>query len=184
MPPKGIHKAKAVAVRKESLKQKLVRQVRSTEGREEAIAAAKMTKEQWKKYQTEEYKKKWPKPDYMADYKSTFVRDGGEGAYRDETYALVTRWMAETRISYRPHAKAPGSKSHVRYESYASAETVGEALALGSYPVDWCWDWERGFIKAEGPFRHEPIDITQHTEGDPELTEVDKVIYRWYNKEL
>merc|ERR550532_1675589 len=103
--------------------------------------------------------------------------------YRDETYELVTRWMKETRISYRPHAKAPGSKSHLRYEEYSQARTVGEALELGTWPADWCWDYERGFIRVEGPLRDEPIDITQVTDTES-LTEVDRVIYRWYNKEL
>ena len=27
---------------------------------------------------------------------------------------IVTRWTSKTRIEYRPHAKAPGSKSHIR----------------------------------------------------------------------
>lgn len=181
MPPKGARKAKAVAVRKENLKQKLGLKVRSTEGREEAKAAAKMTKEQWKKYQTEEYKKKWPKPDYMANYKNSFVRDGGEGAYRDQTYALVTRWMAETKISYRPHAKSPGSKSHIRYETYSKATTVAQALKMGSWPLDWCYDYEHGFIKVHGPLRDEPLDSTQHNGA---LTPVDEAICAWHRKEL
>lgn len=34
----------------------------------------------WLKYQTEEYKKAWPKPSYMAEKRETvYVRDGGEG---------------------------------------------------------------------------------------------------------
>ena len=63
------------------------------------------------------------------------VRDGGDGAYQQKTYEIVTRWTAETKIAYRPHAKAPGSKSHIRYEKYARAKTVGEALKLGSLPL-------------------------------------------------
>lgn len=47
---------------------------------------------------------------------------------------LVTRWRQDTKVKCRPHAKAPGSKSHSRYEKYSKAKTVGQSLALGSYP--------------------------------------------------
>jgi len=155
-----------------------VRKPRSTAGAAEAKAAATMTTEEWKKHQAG-MTELWPAPPYMA------VAIAGRSAtnYRDETYELVTRWTEETRISYRPHAKSPGSKSHLRYEKYSQAQTVGEALKLGSWPADWCWDYERGFIKVEGPVRAEPIDIVQCTDTTS-LTEVDRVIYRWYNKEL
>ena len=37
-------------------------------------------KETWLKYQTEEYKKAWPKPDYMNEPREmVYVRDGGDG---------------------------------------------------------------------------------------------------------
>lgn len=155
---------------------------RSTEGREEAKAAAKMTKEQWSKFQTAEYKKAWPKPEYMIGAENAvLVRDGGEGAYRDATFEVVTRWMAHTKISYRPHAKAPGSKSHVRYEKYSKAKTVAQALKLGSWPLDWVFDYEHGFIKVHGPVRKEPLDISQHT---GKLDDVDLAIANWHRKEL
>merc|ERR1740129_227371 len=145
-----------------------------------------MTKEEWKKeWQTAKHQKRWPVPSYMLVKKPlVHVRDGGEGAYRDETYEIVTRWTEKTRIRYRPHAKAPGSKSHVRYEKYASATTVGEALALGSYPIDWCHDYEHGFIKVlGGSVREEPIDLSQVDDLNS-LTDVDKVIMNWYKREL
>jgi len=155
-----------------------VRKPRSKDGAAEAKAAATMTLEEWRKLQAG-MSEQWPAPGYMA----TPMPGRSHTNYRDATYELVTRWMAETRISYRPHAKSPGSKSHLRYEKYAQARTVGEALELGSFPADWCWDYERGFIKVEGPVRSEPIDIVQCTDTNA-LTEVDRVIYRWYNKEL
>ena len=44
--------------------------------------------EQWMKFQTQKYKDAWPKPDYMAEPRETvYVRDGGDGAYRQKTYA-------------------------------------------------------------------------------------------------
>ena len=40
-----------------------------------------LLQETWLKYQTDSYKKAWPKPDYMAEPRSTvYVRDGGEGS--------------------------------------------------------------------------------------------------------
>jgi len=85
---------------------------------------------------------------------------------------------------YRPHAKKPGSKSHVRYEQYSTAKNVGDALKKGSWPADWCWDLERGYIKVLGPLRDEPIDISMLPNGAPPPTEVDKAVCQWYRKEL
>mmetsp|Transcript_3541 Transcript_3541/g.7978 ORF Transcript_3541/g.7978 Transcript_3541/m.7978 type:complete len:573 (+) Transcript_3541:90-1808(+) len=153
------------------------RKTRSTEGREEAKAAAVMTSEEWKKKQVG-LDSKWPAPEYMSKSHAH-----GATCYRDETYEITTRWMAETKISYRPHAKAPGSKSHIRYEKYSKAKTVGQALKLGSWPADWCWDYERGFIKVHGPVRIEPLDSSKITNED-ETTDVDKAIWRWYLREL
>eukprot|EP00419_Tripos_fusus_P051497 CAMPEP_0172818578 /NCGR_PEP_ID=MMETSP1075-20121228/14006_1 /TAXON_ID=2916 /ORGANISM="Ceratium fusus, Strain PA161109" /LENGTH=488 /DNA_ID=CAMNT_0013658953 /DNA_START=42 /DNA_END=1505 /DNA_ORIENTATION=- len=141
--------------------------------------AATMTTDEWRTLQVG-MKELWPQPDYM---RVPHPGNKGHTSYRDETFELVTRWMDETRISYRPHAKAPGSKSHVRYEEYSRATTVGEALVLGSWPADWCWDFERGYIKAEGPFRDEPLDPSLVPEGY-ELTDVDNAVMQWYRREL
>jgi len=145
----------------------------------EAKAAATMTSDEWRRLQVG-MKEQWPQPDYMM---VPHPEKRGHTCYRDETFQLVTRWMDETRISYRPHAKAPGSKSHVRYEEYSRATTVGEALRLGTFPQDWCWDYERGYIKASGPFRDEPLDPTTVPEGY-QLTDVDNAVMQWYRKEL
>jgi len=145
----------------------------------EAKMAATMTTEEWKRLQVG-MKEKWPQPDYM---KFPHPQNKGATNYRDETFEFVSRWMDATKIFYRPHAKAPGSKSHVRYEKYSRATTVGEALALGSWPMDWCWDYERGYIKPEGPFREEPLDPTEVPE-DYQLTDVDNAVLQWYRKEL
>mmetsp|Transcript_69094 Transcript_69094/g.182519 ORF Transcript_69094/g.182519 Transcript_69094/m.182519 type:complete len:509 (-) Transcript_69094:171-1697(-) len=137
--------------------------------------ATEMTREQFVKFQ-EGMDAKWPLPGYMNGEK-------GHCHFRDETYERITRWTAETRIAYRPHAKAPGSKSHLRYEKYSSAKTVGEALRVGSYPMDWCWDYERGFIKVlGGPMREEPLDVAKEDEG--QVTDVDRTIANWYVREL
>lgn len=137
--------------------------------------ATKMTREQWLKHQ-HGMDEKWPLPEYMDGVKGTTH-------FKDETYSFITRWTANTRIHYRPHAKAPGSKSHLRYERYSLATTVGEALAFGSYPLDWCWDYERGFIKVlGGHIRDEPVDPAKLEES--QLTQVDTAIHSWYKREL
>jgi len=90
-----------------------------------------MTSAEWKALQ-KGMKDKWPQPKYITD---NLEPERSHTSYRDETYELITRWMSETKIEYRPHAKAPGTKSHVRYEKYSVAKTVGEAFELGIYPA-------------------------------------------------
>jgi len=138
---------------------------------------AKMSKETWKKLQIG-MGDKWPQPKYMAKKQE----DVSSTCYMDETYMEITRWTSDTKIQYRPHAKSPGSKSHIRYEKYSKAKTVAEALKLGSWPADWCWDYERGFIKVVGGrLRSEPIDSTEAETKN--LDEVDRVVAKWFIRE-
>jgi len=158
--------------------------VRADNGRLAAKKQATMTNEEWLTFQSDSHAAKWPKPEYMSEKREVqLIRDGGEGSYRDRTYEIVTRWCAETKIQYRPHAKRPGSKSHIRYEKYARAKTVGEALKLGSFPMDWCFDYEHGFIKVSGKVRDEPMDPSR-LQGSAQLTAVDAAIIRWFKREL
>jgi len=141
------------------------------------VQPASMSKEKWVKLQVG-MKEKWPQPTYMAEPNPR----GGHTCYRDETYMVILRWTKDTKIEYRPHAKAPGSKSHIRYESYSKAKTVGEALALKSIPQDWCWDYERGHIKVlGGRQRDEPIDPS--VTDIHSLDEVDTIISKWFIRE-
>lgn len=179
MAPKAKAASKATAGRKAATTDKRPEQIKGHGGKEEAKKLASMTSAAWKELQ-KGMKEKWPQPSYIVDDPQP---ERSHTSYRDETYELVTRWMAETKIQYRPHAKAPGSKSHVRYEKYSKAKTVGQALKLGSWPADWCWDFERGFIKVLGPVRDEPIDPVNCFDTKA-LTEVDKCIYGWSVKEL
>jgi len=148
-------------------------------GLKAARAATTMTSEQWKELQVG-MKEKWPQPAYMQ-----VAHPEGKGlcCYRDETFEVVTRFRQETKIAYRPHAKAPGSKSHVRYERYSKSKTIGQALENGSWPVDWCWDIERGYIKVIGPLREEPLDVSE-VKDTSKLTQVDMCVLQWYKKEL
>jgi len=146
-------------------------------GLKDAKKATTMTKPEWSKSQVG-MKEKWPQPEYMK-----LPWPNAPNDYRDETLELATRFRAETTIEYRPHAKSPGSKSHVRYEHYAKAKTVAKALQLGAWPVDWCWDIERGFLRVTGGLREEPLDAVEIEAGEV-LTDVDNAVMRWYRKEL
>ena len=145
-----------------------------------ARRATTMTSEEWKKLQVG-MAAKWPAPEYMKDGH----REGkGHTAYRDETFELMTRMKADTKVSYRPHAKRPGSKSHPRYEGYMKSKTAAQALHNGAWPADWCWDFERGFLQVDKKtLRSEPIDVSQVTD-DATLTDVDRAVFQWYRREL
>ena len=137
---------------------------------------AEMTIEEFRSLQ-EGMAEKWPQPSWMET-----PSEKGHTCYRDETYMTITRWTASTQIQYRPHAKAPGSKSHVRYERYSKARTVAEALKLGSWPADWCWDYERGFIRVVGgDLREEPLDSSEVDTST--LDDVGKILARWFIRE-
>merc|ERR1719329_1759777 len=110
-----------------------------------------MSREEWTKLQVG-MKEKWPQPAYMEGARGTT-------AFRNETFLLMTRMKADTKISYRPFAKAPGSKSHVRYIDYQYSKTAGASLSKGVFPADWCWDYERGFLRIDfATLRDEAID--------------------------
>lgn len=131
----------------------------------------------------ESQKENWPQPEAVVRADADGVTARSKTRYLDETYMTITRWTEDTEIQYRPHAKRPGSKSFFRYERYMQARTVGESLALGSYPADWCWDWERGFIRVVGgTTREEPLDPCK-TSGQA-LSAVDKILQAWFKREL
>jgi len=143
--------------------------------KEQVKEAATMTREEWNKHQ-KGMAAKWPPPPHMKGKTA-------KHQIQDETFAIVTCWTAETQIEYRAHAKAPGSKSHLRYEQYSKAKTVGEALGLSSYPADWCWDFEHGYLRVVGGhIRDEPADTSKMS--PEEVTAVDKHIQSWYVREL
>lgn len=158
--------------------------VKDVQGLRAAKKATSMTREQWLTLQ-KGMAEKWPAPAYMQQK----IEGKSHNCYRDETFELMSRFHAGTKITYRPHAKAPGSagtpnKSHVRYEKYMGAKTAAQALVLGAWPADWCWDFERGFIRVDkSTLREEPIDISQVTD-ESKLTDVDNAVYQWYRKEL
>jgi len=121
-----------------------------------------------------------------ALFKEKMAKEKANGTkYKVETYMVVARWTEQTKLKYGPNPKTPGSKSHPRYQKYMKAKTVGDALRLGAYPPDLLWDYERGFYKVVGgPTRNEPIDLARaQAEGVP-VTNTDKILGKWFLKEL
>mmetsp|Transcript_21300 Transcript_21300/g.49434 ORF Transcript_21300/g.49434 Transcript_21300/m.49434 type:complete len:501 (-) Transcript_21300:77-1579(-) len=170
--------AKAKAKAAQGNVPKRVRKV-DKKGLAEARKATTMTSKEWKALQVG-MPKKWPAPEYM---KTPHPEGKGHTCYRSETFEVVSRFQDSTRIAYRPHAKRPGSKSHARYESYAKAKTAAQALEMKSYPADWCWDIERGFLRVLGGLREDHIDMSQ-IQDESELTEVDRKVMGWAKKEI
>merc|ERR1719158_2381332 len=69
--------------------------------------------------------------------------------FNAESYELIARCTAQTRIRYAPNPKRPGSKSFDRYKRYEKCHTVGEALKHCK-PADLLWEYERGYLKLLG----------------------------------
>lgn len=100
--------------------------------------------------------------------------------YATDTYNVVLRWTAQTRIKYAPNPKLVGSKSHVRYAEYSQAKTVGEALKRGSYPLDLLFDHEKGHLWAVGgPVRDEPL---LPKDADDSWTDADRTLAGMHQK--
>jgi len=109
-------------------------------------------------------------------------RPGRMAPYKPESYSEVLRWLEDTQVEYVPHGKKAGTKSFDRYERYAKAKTVAEALELGSKPLDLVHDFEKKLLRrAGGPIRDKPLDLTE-LEDTTKLTKTDLVLARWgYN---
>jgi len=99
--------------------------------------------------------------------------------YKPETYEVVSKWMEETPIKYGPNTKRCPSKSYDRYDGYAKAKTVGEALALKSKPEDLLFDYEHGHLTPlGGPVREAAIDFSSIADVS-KLTKTDRVVSKW-----
>jgi len=73
-----------------------------------------------------------------------------------ESYDLISRCTAKTRVKYVPNPKTPGSKSFDRYKKYENSKTVADALKYCK-PADLLWEYERGYLKIlGGPMADKP----------------------------
>jgi len=69
--------------------------------------------------------------------------------------------------------------SYDRYLKYSQGKTVGEALALGSLPLDLVNDLEKKILKrVGGPIRDKPLNLLEETDTS-NLTKTDMIIARW-----
>lgn len=96
--------------------------------------------------------------------------------YKPETYEAVSKWMEETKIQYAPNPKS--GKSQIRYEQYAKARNVGQALKFGSKNEDLLFDYEHGHLQVIGPVREAAIDPSFITDFSS-LTKTDIVVSKW-----
>jgi len=104
--------------------------------------------------------------------------------YCDEAYNEVMTWTEKTKIAYAPNRKS--GKSFHRFGKYMKAKTVGEALTLGSYPLDLLFDYEKRLLKATGgPKRKQPPDTSAEAmskEEKKKLCRTDIVLASMYAK--
>lgn len=99
--------------------------------------------------------------------------------YAESAYNEVMTWTAETRIKYAPNRKS--GKSFDRFGKYMAAKTVGEALSLGSFPLDLLFDFEKGLLAPTGgPKRKRPPTITADNKNS--LTRTDRILSGMYAK--
>jgi len=100
--------------------------------------------------------------------------------YKVETYKEVLRWTADTKIKYGPNPKS--GKSQIRYEKYAKAKTVAQAMEFGSYPQDLFFDYEHGYITVLGGTRRkQPLDPKDEADN---WTSVDKMLAKMHRSWL
>lgn len=181
---KAIAKKIAKTIAKKIAKKR--ERVVDTKGLRAAKKATIMTKEEWARLQ-KGMAERWPAPEYM---KQAHPSNFGPMSFRAETFEIMSRMKADTKIAYRPHAKAPGSaktpnKSHARYEGYMRAKTAEVALECGAWPADWCWDYERGHLWVDTKtLRDEAVDISQLVEMLVDISPVDKAVFNWYRKQM
>lgn len=76
--------------------------------------------------------------------------------FNADSYELISKLTAKTRVRYAPNPKTPGSKSFDRYKKYQHAKTVAEALKHCK-PADLLWEYERGYLQIlGGPMAEKP----------------------------
>lgn len=96
--------------------------------------------------------------------------------YKAEIYGELCRWSGATAIEYTPNGKADKPKSAGRYNCYAVAKTMEEAISLGSRLADILYDYEKGLLRrVGGPRREQPLTEEEFRS----LTKVDRVFANW-----
>merc|ERR1712151_496916 len=98
-------------------------------------------------------------------------------AEKKSAIAKLALCTEETQICFVPNGKNESNyaKSYQRYEKYAHATTLIEALNCGAKNSDLLFDFQKGFLKlGAGPFRERPMLSKEDAK-----TRVDMMIFRW-----
>ena len=101
--------------------------------------------------------------------------------FKQSTYESVGSLTSQTLIEYVPNGKRAGTKSAERYNVYAEARTIEQALSLGSRVPDFLNDFEKGLLRPVGGVVREPgedVSVEQFTA----LSQLDKTLYNFARK--
>ena len=80
--------------------------------------------------------------------------------FKQSTYASVGCYTTNTLIEYVRNGKRAGTKSAERYNVYAEAETIEQAISLGSRVADLLNDFEKGLLRPVGRLREPGKDVS------------------------
>ena len=80
--------------------------------------------------------------------------------FKQSTYESVGSFTSQTLIEYVARGKRPGTMSAERYNVYAEAETIEQALSLGSRVADLLNDFEKGLLRPVGRLREPGKDVS------------------------
>ena len=104
------------------------------------------------------------------------VKDSGR--FKRSTYVGVGSFTSQTLIKYVPNGKKAGTKSAERYNVYAEARTVQEALSLGSRVADFLNDFEKGLLRPVGGVVRDPGEEVS-AEEFAALSKLDQTLYNF-----
>ena len=97
--------------------------------------------------------------------------------FKHTTYESVGSFTSQTLIKYVPNGKRAGTKSAERYNVYAEAKTIEQALSLGSRVADLLNDFEKGLLRPVGRLREPGEDVS--AEQFAALSQLDQRLYNF-----
>ena len=100
--------------------------------------------------------------------------------FRQSTYESVGSFTSQTLIEYVPNGKRAGTKSAERYNVYAEAKTIEQAISLGSRVADLLNDFEKGLLRPVGGLRELGEDVS--AEQFAALSKLDQTLYNFARK--
>ena len=97
--------------------------------------------------------------------------------FKQSTYEIVGSFTSQTLIEYVPNGKRAGTKSAERYNVYAEAKTIEQALSLGSRVADLLNDFEKGLLRPVGRLREPGEGVS--AEQFAALSQLDQTLYNF-----